>query len=173
MSDELYPERLKFERQNYSRLKKRCQEKNVLFEDDMFPADNSSLFRFNRSLSGVVWKRPGELCLDPKLVVDGADAHDVVQGRLGNCWFVAASSVLASERHLWNKVIPDIKTQEFEHKNSDDYKGIFKFQFWRFGKTVEVVIDDRLPTINNQLIFTHSRTKNEFWSSLLEKAYAK
>jgi calpain-5 len=43
--------------------------------------------------------------------VDGASCHDANQGKIGNCWFVAACSVLAGSKPLWEKVIPDYKEQ--------------------------------------------------------------
>ncbi|XP_024122541.1 calpain-5 [Oryzias melastigma] len=162
-----------FKNQNYAELKRDCIQRRKLFEDPEFPANDSSVFYEEKPFGIVEWKRPGEISSDPRLFVEGINSHDLNQGDVGNCWFVAASSCLALKPHLWKKVIPDWEEQDWDPKRPENYAGIFHFRFWVFGQWTDVVVDDRLPTVDGRLIYCHSNSKREFWSALLEKAYAK
>ncbi|KAM7395233.1 hypothetical protein PAMA_006817 [Pampus argenteus] len=132
-------------------LRDKYVSKKVLFEDPLFPADDSSLFYSHKSSMKFEWKRPTLMNL---LLT-------------GDCWLLAAIACLTLNEKLLYRVIPP--DQSF----TENYAGIFHFQFWRYGEWIDVVVDDRIPTFNNQLVFTKSFRKNEFWSALLEKAYAK
>ncbi|XP_076444186.1 calpain-9-like [Babylonia areolata] len=141
----------------------------ALFEDQDFPAANSSLFFRSWSSTRIEWKRPHEIVDNPKFVVEGSRYVDLEQGRLGNCWFVAAAASLAANNwQLLHRVVP--QDQSFDQ----DYAGIFRFRFWQYGVWKEVVVDDRLPTRQGRLMYcSNTRQRNEFWVALLEKAYAK
>lgn len=162
-----------FKGQKYSALKKKALASDQLFRDPEFPPVEQSLFRSPGKGEGIEWKRPKDICEDPHLFVDGVSTQDLIQGELGNCWFVAACACLAINKRIWSRVIPDHKTQEWDPLHPERYAGIFHFRFWRFGHWTDVVVDDFLPTRNGQLVFIHSKSRNEFWSALLEKAYAK
>lgn len=160
-----------YKNQKYSHLKKDCISAGKLFEDPVFPPVASSLSYTGYAPRDIVWKRPGEIASDPKFFDEGASADDFAQGSLGNCWFVAACACIAEDKSLLKKIVPDYEEQEWSKDNK--YAGIFHFRFWQMGEWIDVVIDDRLPTRNGELVYVQSRSKNEFWSALLEKAYAK
>ncbi|XP_037116184.1 calpain-5-like [Syngnathus acus] len=163
-----------FQDQSFHKLRRACLRRGALFKDPEFPAAAQALFYKRAPPPGLTWKRPREICKDPRLFVDGISTRDLHQGSLGNCWMVAAISCLASEPTLWKKVIPDHMHQEWNPKRPDLYAGIFHFRFWRFGRWLDVVVDDRLPVSSDGvLLFCRSATPREFWSALLEKAYAK
>nr|XP_009291546.1 calpain-1 catalytic subunit-like isoform X1 [Danio rerio] len=159
--------------QNYQELQQKCLTESTLYSDELFPPDNSSIGLFDEvppevDMSQIVWKRPSELVSDPNLIVDDVSRFDYAQGSvLGNCWFLASIGALTFEKDIMKQVLPA------EQSFTKDYAGIFHFRFWRFEKWIDVVIDDQLPTIDDELLFVCSKTSNEFWPALLEKAYAK
>ena len=152
---------------SFSDLQKQLLKNKVLFEDPDFPATDDSLFFSKKPPRPFVWKRPHEIVSDPKMFVGGASRFDITQGMLGDCWLLAAVAALCQYEGLLYQVVPP--DQDFK----TNYCGLIRFRFWQYGDWNEIVIDDRLPTYNNKLVFLHSAQNNEFWSALLEKAYAK
>uniref|UniRef100_A0A8C5TAL8 Calpain 9 n=1 Tax=Malurus cyaneus samueli TaxID=2593467 RepID=A0A8C5TAL8_9PASS len=158
--------------QAYEELKQECLHNGVLFEDSNFPACNSSLFFSENPPIPFVWKRPGVSMLlcsflpsYPKFILGGTARTDICQGDLGDCWLLAAIASLTLNEKTLARVVP------LDQNFGPDYAGIFHF----FGSTnawLDVVIDDRLPTFKGRLVFLCSAELNEFWSALLEKAYA-
>ncbi|XP_078397896.1 calpain-9 isoform X1 [Cetorhinus maximus] len=158
---------VKARKPTYQELKKQCLDQGVLYEDPEFPADESSLFYSDKPAVSFEWKRPKEISSDPKFVIDGASRTDICQGDLGDCWFLAAVASLTLNQKIMAQVVP------LEQTFGRNYAGIFHFRFWQYNEWVDVIIDDRLPTFRNRLVFLHSASNDEFWSALLEKAYAK
>lgn len=153
--------------QDFETLRKNCLKSGILFEDTEFPAADTSL-QFSKQMDcHVKWLRPRDIVENPQFSVDGFSRFDVKQGALGDCWFLAAAAALTQNPQMFNSVVPT--DQNFD----ENYAGIFQFRFWQYGRWINVVIDDRLPTHQGDLLYMRSSQSNEFWSVLLEKAYAK
>uniref|UniRef100_A0A3P8Q3N1 Calpain 12 n=1 Tax=Astatotilapia calliptera TaxID=8154 RepID=A0A3P8Q3N1_ASTCA len=160
---------IKFKDQDFETLQAECLKSGVLFSDPTFPAEQKSIGTPEDPdpKKAIQWKRPKEISKNAVFVEDTTATTDICQGQLGNCWLLAALSCLTAHPSLFMKVVPPNQSL------SDRYAGIFHFKFWQYGEWVEVVVDDRLPVREGRLLFSYSRTRNEFWSALVEKAYAK
>jgi hypothetical protein len=128
-----------------------------------------------------VWKRlsdvysPEEINLltEPPEINEDPDilTKDVVQGGLGDCYFLSAISALAEFPDRLRYLLPKI---EFSPK------GVFLVKVFIDGMPREICLDDWFPFENRpegceqELAFTrlNPKTKN-LWPALLEKAWAK
>ncbi|KAE9140769.1 hypothetical protein PF007_g531 [Phytophthora fragariae] len=105
------------------------------------------------------------------LFADGVSSGDVIQGNLGDCWFLSALSVVATRS--------DLLEQTFWRRDQHKAKGLFVCKFMKNFVWNYVLIDDRLPVFGftdkkaGKPYFARCRNPNELWVSLLEKAYAK
>ncbi|CAG7681524.1 unnamed protein product [Allacma fusca] len=153
-----------------------CLKRGDLWEDPDFPAVQTSVFYHQTPPFQFVWKRPKEISANPAFVSSGNNLQfDIVSGKLGDRWLVSCLGCLWLSRELFYRVVPADQTFADKNivKNSDDYAGIFRFRLWWCGEWREVLVDDRLPTVNARLVFINSQHSDQFWASLLEKAYAK
>ncbi|XP_059139505.1 calpain-A-like isoform X2 [Physella acuta] len=144
-----------------------------LFEDLEFPANNASLFfdTNDPAASKIVWLRPFEIVGPnerPLFIKEGVSRADIMQGILGDCWFLSSCAAIAKRSKLINKIIPS-----YQVLYGPKYRGMVHFRFWRYGGWLQVIIDDRLPTEKGKLIYGHCTDPTEFWVPLIEKAYAK
>jgi calpain-15 len=94
---------------------------------------------------------------------------DVVQGALGDCYFLSALSAMAEYK---GRIIDIFKSRETSKI------GIYKVMCYIHGKEIELVLDDYFPCILNdnkpQLAFSSIEVQdNNIWPLLLEKAWAK
>ncbi|KAG7999682.1 Calpain-8 [Nibea albiflora] len=148
---------VRYQNQDFEALKEDCLQNGGPVRGSDVPAEPSSLgFKelgpFSAKTKGVDWKRPMELSESPEFIVGGATRTDICQGALA---FKASISVSSQ-----TGIMESAQTLPVNSSGSS-------VSGWN------VVIDDRLPVKDGELMFVHSAEGSEFWSALLEKAYAK
>jgi hypothetical protein len=125
----------------------------TMFTDASFPPTEASLSRsesgFPVGAEGVEWKRPGDIGHIPGQDVttivafsDDLAPEDVAQGKLGDCYFLAALASLASaaDDHLLKDLIIE---------DGQDV-GLFGVKFFVSGCWVTVVVDDWFPCVQDE-----------------------
>ena len=93
--------------------------------------------------------------------------HDPMQGGLGDCWIIAASSVVAQD---------PIRIKNIFEVDSLNYAGVYAVTLHLMGVPVTITIDDYLPFINKGrdfLLYARNGPDGALWMPILEKAAAK
>jgi hypothetical protein len=143
------------------------------FKDQEFPPTFPSLWGFGESRNynkstwqNYVWLRPTDIFHGPYHIYDKKiDPNDILQGQLGDCYFLSAIAAIAEYQDRIKKLFltRDINAQ-----------GVFCIALCINGVWEEVILDDLFPCEKqgNRVAFNHSRG-NELWVMVLEKAWAK
>jgi len=156
--------------EKYNNALTQIEESGELFSDPEFLTDQNSLcgysMDFNRrnQMQAFEFKRSSEYFGEDALVYDNVASGDIIQGQLGDCYFLAAISAIAEH--------PDRLKRLFLTKTNEG-NGLFAVALCLNGVWEEVILDDCAPcTSSGSLAFNTSKS-NELWVVLLEKAWAK
>ncbi|KAG5736063.1 Calpain-9 [Termitomyces sp. T112] len=176
-----------------------CRKRNRKFRDIEFDLEYDK----ERCLQGLVQpngssfnpsdvQRVTQIFQKPSFFINGADSNDIIQGQLGDCWFLSALATMSTYEGLVEKFCVA----------RDEEVGVYGFIFFRDTAWVTVIIDDLLFTsipkfeelnyaekqlyhhdkevynksarkTGKSLYFAKSGTHSETWVPLIEKAYAK
>lgn len=162
---------------------------------------DSSVGQYNNvaglSIDMISWLRPKDFCKDPRKCAfvteedsddesskknssrkktvkkaGGASSLDVMQGNLGDCWFISAMALVAIRDDLFQSITCNGAFKAYEAK------GLYVFKMHKNCRAHYVIVDDRVPCLEKARgdympAFARCRNPNEFWVSLIEKAYAK
>ncbi|XP_064597454.1 LOW QUALITY PROTEIN: calpain-1 catalytic subunit-like [Liolophura sinensis] len=173
--------------QDYSRIKSnvlgKIQRKQTavsladLYTDPSFPPNQSSLtyvYSGDDKYEKIEFKRPKEISPDATLIgIGGVCVTDFPYHQWKQkAWFRAAVVIASLSSKYMSHLIPGYRN--LEQSFDTDYIGAFRFNLWRFGEWIEVVVDDNLPVLDGELAYCGTLgSPPEFWAPLLEKAYAK
>mmetsp|Transcript_102916 Transcript_102916/g.178568 ORF Transcript_102916/g.178568 Transcript_102916/m.178568 type:complete len:691 (+) Transcript_102916:84-2156(+) len=95
----------------------------------------------------------------------GIQFEDVGQGKLGDCYFLAA---LASIAYAQPQVLEDLFVDKGLWAQN-----IFKTKWLLNGQESTVAVDNMIPGSSKKLFFVDKSSTGEFWPVILEKAWGK
>ena len=135
-----------------------------------------SQFALSKTQHNYEWKRLSEVynIKDLNIIKESSSladlCNDVIQGELGDCYFLSALSALAESPERIKRLLPTLKMSD---------KGVYETLVYLHGDPTHIVVDDYFPFIveegyEHQLAFAGiNPVTNNIWPLLLEKVWAK
>ena len=123
----------------------------------------------------ITWKRATKIPGNNTLFGQGVSPDDIHQGRVGNCWFLAALSAVADAD-------PGLIKKAFHNtENPLNAAGIYAVDLYTLGVPHTVVVDDFMPRsmgddgvkMENSFANVNMKGDQSMWGPILEKAFAK
>lgn len=145
------------------------------YSDHRFPPELKSIMGFNdhprlkpAHFQHIVWKRPEEFFGEDFMVFkDEIKPNDIMQGQLGDCFYLGAIAAVAEYQDRIKKIILSREPEP---------SGAYCVALNVTGNWEEIVVDDNFcydPRPGREGIAFDRTKDNELWVMLLEKAYAK
>jgi calpain-15 len=153
---------------NFKKTKKK-------YNDPDFPPDKTSLTknwgkldaRTKMAWSTLTWKRIDEVFRPPYKVFDSIEPGDIMQGALGDCYFLSALSAIAEFPHRIQMLFD---TKDYEPA------GCYIVSMLETGVIKDHIVDDYFPVDRSgKAAFSGPKVERgtaELWVVILEKAYA-
>ncbi|XP_063724970.1 calpain-like isoform X3 [Symsagittifera roscoffensis] len=140
-----------------------------LFFDGTFDPKSKSFLLLEKFNGGEIkWLRPNELSVTPSIYSKHFITSDFKQGFLKDTWLLMACAAISRYPNLLKVVLPPDQVLK-----GSAHSGKIVVNFYLFGSWKTISIDDRLPCYGNDLAYARCDNPDEFWVSLIEKAYAK
>lgn len=141
---------------------------NQKFEDALFPPSQIFLRGSERGYDrkkAIEWLRPEVFFGHDYSVFRQINVEDILQGALGDCYFLAAlASIAATPSRLERLFL----------SNASSDNGAYAVALFIEGGWVAIGLDDRFPCVGDPPSPAFSRsTEKELWVMLLEKAWGK
>ena len=125
-------------------------ESGKLFDDQSFPADKTAIhWKWNVRKT---WKRPTEVEKSPSLWGSkGITPGDVIDAGFRDTWLTSVMAAIAEQPGRIEKI--------FNGQKSYPTNGQIKTNFWVFGKSYRVTIDDKIPfdNRNGKLVASYAK----------------
>ncbi|CAF0817246.1 unnamed protein product [Adineta ricciae] len=147
-----------------------CHQAKTNFVDDQFlPSSRSIGYKTENDLRWLRISQTRSLSLreDEHLtwtVYSSPSPADIQQGILGNCWLMAALSLIAEQSHIIEQIVlTKMINEEGAYLIRICYNGVWKI----------ILVDDYFPcTVHNQLAYSQA-SRHQIYIPLIEKACAK